>query len=133
MRLIVLCVCISVVLCRLPPQFEREFYCPNDFCLQATRIHRSPSFSGPGSYEYECCNITNPDAKRAKVINWGEGCGQELKDDLLSRKYHTDECEPDSDCAMALQRSEAPVAIPYPIGAMLTLRRIDQLLSGPMK
>ena len=136
MRWLVLGWCLAGVLGRLPPQFEREFYCPKDFCIQDTRIDHGPGWSGPGAMAYECCNVSNAHADRANVINWGEGCGPELKEQLIADGYHMNACEENSDCANVLRTETAHprLQIQNPLGAMMaTLQRLDQWLSGPTR
>ena len=125
MKILLWLICLKCVLCALPPQYESEFYCPQNFCLQENRRH-TPGFSGSGTQVYECCNMLDA-SKTTTVSPWGIDCrpdAQTYKQTLISNNYHTNVCPANSACATELDKLR-PAALPSPLCAMATLRRIE--------
>ena len=131
MKILLCLICLKFVFCALPPQYESEFYCPQNFCLQESRRHiNTPGFSGSGTQVYECCSLL--DASNTTIVHpWGEEAvsdAQTYKQTLINDNYHTDVCPTDSVCARELDRLRS-AALPSPLCAMTTLRRIESFFS----
>lgn len=133
MKMFLWLICLKFVFCALPLQFESEFYCPRNFCLQESRKHiNTPGFSGSGTQVYECCDLL--DASNTTFVHpWGEEArpdAAEYRQQLIDHQYHTTGCPADSTCAKELDglRSVA-LSPPFPLCAMATLRRIESFFS----
>lgn len=133
MKILLCLICLKFVFCALPPQYESEFYCPQNFCLQESRKHiNTPGFSGSGTQVYECCGLL--DASNTTYVHpWGEEArpdAKEYKQRLIDNNYHTDKCPEGSECARALDGwRSAALSPPSPLSTMATLRRIESFFS----
>merc|ERR1712070_357865 len=73
----------------LPPGYEDELYCPSEFCLRR-KPPRDDGMVGGKSLFFECFNP--PTGKVESISTWGFRLGDEAKQELVAKGFHTEEC-----------------------------------------
>lgn len=73
----------------LPPGYEDELYCPPEFCMQ--NKPRRAGWAGPRSGFFECKHKAE-EKDPLPVTSWGSKKPAADKEQLMSDKYHQEEC-----------------------------------------